>query len=87
MLTLHITLISLFTTGITATPYCNQQLKLYQRVTENLNRNCATNIATCCDLRTYMPEPIPAIYKTECCWRDTPLGLLKCIVILVEDGQ
>ena len=71
---------SLFTTGITATPYCNQQLKLYQHLTENLNRKCplaATNIATCCDLRAYVPEPIPAVYKTECCWCDAPFEAAK----------
>jgi len=81
MKTLHIILISLFTTGITATPYCDQQLKLHRLVTKNLNRKCplaTTNIATCCDLSAYhLPQPTPAVYKIDCCWCDAPFEAAK----------
>ena len=78
MTALHIIFISLFTTGITATPYCDQQLKLYRLVTKNLNRKCplaATNIATCCAY--YIPQPSPAVYKIDCCWCDAPFEAAK----------
>ena len=79
---LHIILlISLFTTGITATPYCDQQLKLFRLVTKTLNRKCplaTTNIATCCDLSAYhIPQPTPAVYKIDCCWCDAPFEAAK----------
>ena len=44
MTTLHIILISLFTTGITATPYCDQQLKQLQVAANNLKQNVPSTI-------------------------------------------
>ena len=76
-----IIIISLFTTGITATPYCDQQLKQFRLVTRNLNRKCplaTTNIASCCDLSAYyIPQPTPAVYKINCCWCDAPFEAAK----------
>ena len=75
-----IIIISLFT-EITATPYCDQQLKQFRLVTKNLNRRCplaTTNIASCCDLNAYrVPQPTPAVYKINCCWCDAPFEAAK----------
>jgi len=76
-----IILISLFTTGISATPYCDQQLKQFRLATKLLNHRCplaTTNIASCCDLSAYyIPQPTPAVYKINCCWCDAPFEAAK----------
>ena len=73
-----IILISLFTTGIIATSYCDQQLKQFRLVTKNLKHNCplaTTNVASCCDLNAYHIPP--AVYKMKCCWCDSPFEAAK----------
>ena len=82
MITLPIIIIiSLFITDITATPYCDQQLRQFRLVTKNLNRKCplaTTNVASCCDLSAYrIPQPTPAVYKINCCWCDAPFEAAK----------
>ena len=76
-----IIIISLFTTVITATPYCDQQLRQFRLATKNLNRKCplaTTNIGSCCDLSAYhIPQPTPAVYKINCCWCDAPFEAAK----------
>ncbi|XP_065896278.1 fibrinogen-like protein 1 [Dysidea avara] len=70
MTTLHIILISLFTTGITATPYCDQQLKQLQVAANNLKQKCTINnttISTCCDLNAFYFFTKPSgVYQMDC---------------------
>ena len=70
MITLFIIIISLFTTGITATPYCDQQLKQLQITTNNLKQKCTINnttIKTCCDLNAFYFFTKPSgVYQMQC---------------------
>ena len=71
MTTLHIILFSLFTTGITATPYCDQQLKQLQVAANNLKQKCSiddTTITTCCDLNAFyfFNKPSSGVYQMDC---------------------
>ena len=62
-----IILISLFTTGITANSYCDQQLKQLQTATNNIKQNCSINnttIKTCCDINVFSKPS--AVYQTQC---------------------
>jgi len=65
-----IIIISLFTTGITANSYCDQQLKQLQTATSNIKQKCTINnttIKTCCDLNAfYFFVKPPGIYQTQC---------------------
>ena len=64
-------IISLFTTGITATnSYCDQQLKQLQTAAHNIKQKCSiddTTIKTCCDLDAFYLFTKPSgIYQTQC---------------------
>ena len=70
MKTSIIILISLFTTGITANSYCDQQYEQLQTVANNIRQKCSTNditIKTCCDLNPllFFTTP-PGIYQMQC---------------------
>ena len=70
MKTSVIILISLFTTGITANSYCDQQLKQLQITTNNIKQKCSitnTTIKTCCDLNAfYFNTKPPGVYQMQC---------------------
>jgi len=70
MTTLHVVLISIFTTGIIATPYCDQQFKQLQAAAGNLKQKCtinATTITTCCDLNAFYFFNKPSgVYQMDC---------------------
>ena len=60
-----IILISLFTTGIIANSYCDQQYEQLGIVTNNIKQKCSTDnstIKTCCDLSNNSPS---GIYQTQ----------------------
>ena len=63
-------LISLFTTGITANSYCDQQLKQLETATNNIKRKCSINnttIKTCCDINAlYFSTKPSAVYQMQC---------------------
>ena len=65
-----IILISLFTTGITANSYCDQQLKQLEIAKNNIKQKCSihnTTIKTCCDLNAfYFNTKPPAVYQMQC---------------------
>ena len=70
MMIFVIILISLFTTGITANSYCDQQLKQLQTATNNIKQNCSINnttIKTCCDINAFYFFTKPsAVYQMQC---------------------
>ena len=63
-------LISLFTTGITANSYCDQQLNQLQTATNNIKQNCSINditIKTCCDVNYFQFLTNPSgVYQMQC---------------------
>ena len=66
-----IIIISLFTTGITATnSYCKQQLNQLQTTAHNIKQKCIIDditIETCCDLDAFYLFTKPSgIYQTQC---------------------
>ena len=65
-----IILISLFTTGITANSYCDQQLKQLEITTKNFKHKCSitnTTIKTCCDINAfYLNTAPPGVYQMQC---------------------
>ena len=65
---LLIIIITLFINGITATSYCDQQVKLLQSTT-GITRTCVTNkinIKTCCDLRNFYLSTKPSgVYQMQ----------------------
>ena len=71
MMIFAIILISLFTTGITANSYCDQQLKQLHTATNNIKQNCSINdftIKTCCDINNvYLFTNKPSgVYQMQC---------------------
>ena len=69
MKTSVIILISLFTTGITANSYCDQQYKQLQTAANNIKQNCTINditIKTCCDLNPLYFLAKPSVYQMQC---------------------
>ena len=70
MMVFVIILISLFTTGITANSYCDQQLKQLQTATNNIKQNCSIDdftIKTCCDVNTLdFFTNKPGVYQMQC---------------------
>ena len=70
MKTIIIILISLFTTGITANSYCDQQYEQLQTAANNVKQKCTiSNITfkTCCDLNPlYFFTKPPGVYQTQC---------------------
>ena len=65
MKTSVIILVSLFTTGITANSYCDQQYEQLDIITNNIKQKCSTDnttIKTCCDLPSIRP---PGIYQMQ----------------------
>ena len=65
-----IILISLFTTGITANSYCDQQLKQLQTATNNIKQNCSIDdftIKNCCGVNTFdFFTNKPGVYQMQC---------------------
>ena len=65
-----IIIISLFTTGITANSYCDQQLKQLQTATNNIKQNCSIDdftIKTCCDTNSLLLfANKPGVYQMQC---------------------
>ena len=61
---------SLLTTGITATSYCDQQLKQFQITANNIKQKCTINnttIKTCCDLNAFYFFTKPSgVYQMQC---------------------
>ena len=91
MTTLHIILISLFTTGITATPYCDQQLKQLQVAANNLKQKCTINtttISTCCDLNAFYFFTKPSgVYQMDCwCGGKWNIAKVYCDTITANGG-
>ena len=69
MKTFVIILISLFTTGITANSYCDQQYQQLQTAANNIKQKCAINditIKTCCDLNPIYFLAKPSVYQMQC---------------------
>ena len=69
MKTSVIILISLFTTGITANSYCDQQYEQLQTAANNIKQNCTINditIKTCCDLNPLYFLAKPSVYQIQC---------------------
>ena len=62
--------VSIFSTGITATLYCDQQLNQLQMTTNNIKQKCTINnttIKTCCDLDAfYFFAKPPGVYQMQC---------------------
>jgi len=68
---LRFILISLFTTGITATPYCDQQLKQLRVAASSLKQKCTINtttISTCCNLNAFYFFTKPSGVYQMGCW-------------------
>ena len=82
---------SLFTTGITATPYCDQQLKQLQITANNIKQNCTINnttIKTCCDLNAFYFFTKPSgVYLMQCfCGGKWITGDVFCDTTTVDGG-
>ena len=68
MMIFAIILVSLFTTGITANSYCDQQLKQLETATNNIKQNCSIDdftIKTCCDVNAF-DFFTSAVYQMQC---------------------
>ena len=65
-----IILISLFTTGITANSYCDQQINQLHSAARNIKHKCSINdiaIKTCCDVHALFLFTKPsAVYQMQC---------------------
>ena len=69
MKTSVIILISLFTTGITANSYCDQQYQQLLTAANNIKQKCSINditIKTCCDLNPLYFLAKPSVYQMQC---------------------
>ena len=69
MKTFVIILISLFTTGITANSYCDQQYQQLRTAANNIKQKCTINditIKTCCDLNPLYFLAKPSVYQMQC---------------------
>ena len=92
MITLPIIIIiSLFITDITATPYCDQQLRQLQITANNIKQNCTINnttIKTCCDLNAfYFFTKPPGVYQMQClCGGRWITGNVYCDTTTADGG-
>ena len=71
MKTSVIILISLFTSGITANSYCDQQYEQLQTAANNVKQKCTINditIKTCCDINSllYFDTKPAGVYQMQC---------------------
>ena len=93
MKTSVIILISLFTTGMTANSYCDQQYQQLQTAANNIRQKCSTNdisIKSCCDLNPLLSLR-HLLVSTKCSVgveeNGVPLVFTVILKQQMEDGQ